>query len=166
MRLLYSHICKLSSPFFKNTKKIFANTREIIYNGDEVFKMNDVGTRIKHRRKELGYSAEKLAEMVGVSPATIYRYEKNEIANMGADKLRPIAKALGTTPGALMGWETDDSDEEEAFELREQLRRDPNRRMLLSLAKHGSAQDVRQAAALIDALRKTNPDFYDDDDPS
>ena len=66
--------------------------------------MNDIGARIKRRRKELGYSAEKLAEMVKLSPATIYRYEKNEIANMGADKLQPIAVALATTPGALMGW--------------------------------------------------------------
>lgn len=125
--------------------------------------MNDVGSRIKHRRKELGYSAEQLAEKVGVSPATIYRYEKNEIANMGADKLQPIADALSTTPGALMGW--DDGDDE-AFALREELRRDPDRRLLLSLAKHGSAKDVRQVAALIDALRATNPDFYDGDDPA
>ena len=125
--------------------------------------MNDVGSRIKHRRKELGYSAEQLAEKVGVSPATIYRYEKNEIANMGADKLQPIADALSTTPGALMGW--DDGDDE-TFALREELRRDPDRRLLLSLAKHGSAKDVRQVAALIDALRATNPDFYDGDDPA
>ena len=70
--------------------------------------MNYIGFRIKKRRKELGFSAEKLAEMVHVSPATIYRYEKNEIANMGADKLQPIAAALSTTPGTLMGW-IDDS---------------------------------------------------------
>ena len=130
----------------------------------EVFKMNDIGKRIKHRRKELGYSAEELAEKVGVSPATIYRYEKNDIANMGADKLRPIADALSTTPGALMGW--DDDDEDEAFALREEYRRDPDRRLLLSLARHGSARDVRQAAALIEALKATNPDFYDGDDPA
>lgn len=136
------------------------------YTIHEVFKMNDIGSRIKHRRKALGYSAERLAEMVGVSPATIYRYEKNEIANMGADKLRPIADALSTTPGALMGWADDNDSDDEAFALREQLRRDPNRRMLLSLAKHGTAQEVRQVAALIDALKATNPDFYNGDDPA
>ena len=125
--------------------------------------MTDIGKRIKLSRKALGYSAEQLAERVGVSPATIYRYEKNEIANMGADKLQPIADALDTTPGALMGW---DDPDDEAFELREQLRRDPNRRLLLSLARHGTAQQVRQVAALIDALKASNPDFYDGDDPA
>lgn len=125
--------------------------------------MSDIGKRIKRRRKELGYSAEKLAELVGVSPATIYRYEKNEITSMGADKLQPIADALSTTPGALMGW---NEGEDAAFDLRDRIRRDPNRRMLLSLAEHGSARDVRQVVALIDALKATNPDFYDGDDPA
>ncbi|MBQ8505882.1 MAG: helix-turn-helix domain-containing protein [Clostridia bacterium] len=64
-----------------------------------------IGERIKARRRELGYSAEMLAERTGLSPATIYRYESSDIANMRTDKLRPIALALSTTPAALMGWE-------------------------------------------------------------
>ncbi len=69
--------------------------------------MIDVGKRIKARRKEMGLSAEMVAASAEVSPATVYRYEKNEIANMGVDKLQPIADALNTTPAYLMGW-TDD----------------------------------------------------------
>lgn len=65
----------------------------------------DVGERIKQRRKQLGISAEALAEQLGVSPATIYRYESNDIMNMRIDKLEPIAKALQTTPAYLMGWD-------------------------------------------------------------
>jgi repressor LexA len=67
----------------------------------------DVGKRIKTRRKALGYSAEDLAAIIGVSPATIYRYESADIMNMRSDKLNPIAKALRTTPAYLMGWEDD-----------------------------------------------------------
>lgn len=47
----------------------------------------DIGERIKKRRKELGLSAEQIAEKLGVSPATIYRYESNDIMNMRIDKL-------------------------------------------------------------------------------
>ena len=39
----------------------------------------EIYERIKLRRKELGLSAEKVAEELGVSPATIYRYEKKDI---------------------------------------------------------------------------------------
>ena len=53
-----------------------------------------VGERIKSRRKEIGLSAEEVAKELGVSPATVYRYESNDIMNMRIDKLEPIAKAL------------------------------------------------------------------------
>ena len=66
-----------------------------------------VGERIKSRRKEIGLSAEQVAKELGVSPATVYRYESNDIMNMRIDKLEPIAKALRTTPAYLMGWEDD-----------------------------------------------------------
>lgn len=64
-----------------------------------------IGERIKARRKEIGMSAEQVADKLGVSPATIYRYESNDIANMRIDKLEPIADVLHTTPAYLMGWE-------------------------------------------------------------
>lgn len=61
-----------------------------------------INERIKNRRKELGLSAEEVAEKIGVSPATIYRYESADIMNMGIDKLIPLAEVLHTTPGYLM----------------------------------------------------------------
>ena len=63
------------------------------------------GQRMKERRKAIGISAERLAEMLGVSPATIYRYENGEIEKVPGDRLAPIAEALRTTPAYLMGWE-------------------------------------------------------------
>ena len=65
----------------------------------------NVGQRIKDRRKQLGISAEALAEMIGKSPATVYRYEKGEIKNVDSTVLLPIADALGVTPSYLMGWD-------------------------------------------------------------
>lgn len=70
----------------------------------------DIGERIKKRRKELGLSAEQVADKLGVSPATIYRYESNDIVNMRIDKLEPIADILNTSPAYLMGWEEDIND--------------------------------------------------------
>lgn len=67
----------------------------------------NIGEIIKNRRKELGMSAEDVAEIIGTSPATIYRYESNYITKMGVDKLTPIAKALRVSEAYLMGWTTD-----------------------------------------------------------
>ena len=63
------------------------------------------GERMKQRRKEIGLSAEKVAERLGVSPATIYRYEKGDIEKVPVDILAELAKILQTTPAYLMGWE-------------------------------------------------------------
>lgn len=71
--------------------------------------MLDIGARIKARRKDIGLSAEDIAEKINVSPATIYRYESGDILSMRIDKLTPIADALLTTEAYLMGW-TDDPD--------------------------------------------------------
>lgn len=62
------------------------------------------GERMKERRKALGISAEYVAEKLGVSPATIYRYEKGDIEKMPGNILEPIARVLCTSPSYLMGW--------------------------------------------------------------
>ena len=67
------------------------------------------GQRMKMRRKEIGLSAEKVAELLAVSPATIYRYENGDIDKVPGDRLAPIASALNTTPAYLMGWEDSDT---------------------------------------------------------
>lgn len=63
------------------------------------------GERIRARRKEVGVSADELADKVGVSRSTIFRWENGFIEKMPGDKLVPIARALQTTVGYLMGWE-------------------------------------------------------------
>lgn len=65
----------------------------------------NTGEMIKHYRTRVGMSAETLAASIGVSPSTIYRYENNDIANMGIDKLKAIAQVLNTEAHILLGWE-------------------------------------------------------------
>ena len=63
-----------------------------------------IGERIKHRREELGIAQTWLAEQIGTSKQNLYKYENGIIANIPADKVEAIAKALHTTPAYLMGW--------------------------------------------------------------
>ena len=65
-----------------------------------------IGERIKNRRIELGLSADDIAEKLGKSRATIYRYESGEIEKMPTTVLEPLADVLGVSPGYLMGWES------------------------------------------------------------
>lgn len=63
------------------------------------------GERMKARRKELGLSAEDVANALNVSRATVFRYEKGDIEKLPGAMLEPLAEVLHTTPAYLMGWE-------------------------------------------------------------
>lgn len=63
-----------------------------------------VGERIKRRRLQLGLSVDDIADKLGKSRATVYRYENGDIENMPYDVLIPLAKILDTRPGVLTGW--------------------------------------------------------------
>ena len=65
------------------------------------------GERIRQRRKDLGMTADVLAEAIGVSRSTMFRYENGYIEKMPMNNLVPIARALHTTVGYLMGWSED-----------------------------------------------------------
>ena len=73
----------------------------------------NIGKRIRDRRKELGLSADDLAEAIGKDRTTIYRYERGAIEKLPTNILVPIAEALHTTPAYLMGWDDDPMDYEE-----------------------------------------------------
>lgn len=64
-----------------------------------------VGARLRSRRKQLGFSAEYIAERLGCSPATVYRWENGDIEKMPIDSIVPVAAVLGVTPAYLLGWE-------------------------------------------------------------
>lgn len=64
----------------------------------------NIGERIKQRRKELNISADTVAEKLGVSRSTIFRYEKGDIEKLPTNILDDISSILNTTPAYLMGW--------------------------------------------------------------
>lgn len=66
-----------------------------------------IGERIKARRNELGLSAEEVARKIGKDRSTVYRYESNDIVKLPTTVLEPLARALNTTPAALMGYGED-----------------------------------------------------------
>ena len=71
----------------------------------------NIGQRIQQRRKELGLSADTVAEYLKKDRSTIYRYESNDIEKLPTAILEPLAKILKTTPAYLMGWEESPSND-------------------------------------------------------
>lgn len=67
------------------------------------------GERIKARRKQLSISADELAERVGVSRSTVFRWENGDVEKIPATDLNNVAIVLQTTAEYLFGF-VDDPD--------------------------------------------------------
>lgn len=67
----------------------------------------EMRTIIKNRRSELGLTLEEVARRVGVSRATVLRWETGAIQNLGRDKIAALAAALHVSPEFLLGWTED-----------------------------------------------------------
>lgn len=66
---------------------------------------------IKQRRIELGLTMADVAQSVGVSEATISRWESGDIANMKRDKIVSLAKALHVSPSFITGWDEPETED-------------------------------------------------------
>lgn len=65
----------------------------------------NINDRIKLRRHEMRVTLEDVAKHVGVTRATVQKYESGIISNIPSDKIEALAKALNCSPAYLMGWE-------------------------------------------------------------
>lgn len=76
----------------------------------EVIEVNK-GERIKKRREQIGLTQVALADMIGESKQTVYKYETGIVTNIPSDKIELIAKALRVQPEWIMGWTDTESVE-------------------------------------------------------
>lgn len=116
--------------------------------------------RIRENRRKMGLTQIELAKALNISQGSLSGYETGKI-EPDVNTMRKMADLFGVTLDTLFGDRIsvdDDMSDDELWELREQVRRDPERHYLFSLAKDASIDDVRQAVAVIDALKKTRKD--------
>ena len=114
------------------------------------------GKRIKSGRKELGLSAEAVAKKLGVSPATIYRYENGDIENPPIRLLEQLCGILKVTPIWLMGWDGYTNLINVDMELREyveELNSREEMRELFYFAKNLTKEDIGKNIKIMKVLK-------------
>jgi transcriptional regulator with XRE-family HTH domain len=84
----------------------------------ETMKANEV---MRVRRLELGLTQREIADRVGVTEATVSRWESGDIRNMRRDKIASLARALDISPAVLMDWEQYDAEAAERRKLAREL---------------------------------------------
>ena len=111
-----------------------------------------IGERIKKLRLQNNYTLDEIADKLGTSRQTIFKYENNIVTNIPSDKIEKLAVIFNVSPAYIMGWEKDDSlgDYEENIKYLEE-----NYPSLVDLYNEIHAND--QLVILFDKAKKLEP---------
>lgn len=112
--------------------------------------MSDFATNLRLFRKERGWTQQQLADKLGISYMSISNYERG-IRTPDYETLEAIADYLNVSIDTLFG-KDETPDELDGF--LEYLKNREEGRLLFSKLRGASTAEIRQAAAIIDALRK------------
>lgn len=113
--------------------------------------------KIRELRRKMGLTQVELANALNISQGSLSGYETGRI-EPDITTMRKMADYFSVTLDTLFGKDMQDIEnmsDEDIWNFREQVRRDPDRRYLFSIARNASIDDVRQAVAVIDALKKS-----------
>lgn len=118
----------------------------------------ELGNRIKDCRKELKLTLQDIADEIGVAKSTIQRYENGNIENIKLPVVEAIARVLDVSPSYLLGKTAEKklliNNDRELTEYLEELKNRSEMRMLFSVSKTATKEDVMRAVAIIEALKK------------
>src|SRR5438093_2668600 len=68
----------------------------------------ELGTKIRHRREQIGLSQADLAQLMHIAQGRISEWESGARTQMSLKNLRSLARALGVSADYLIGtWEDD-----------------------------------------------------------
>ena len=115
--------------------------------------------RLRELRDKQNMTQAQVASYLKVDRTTYVKYEKGQ-SNPDDDTKVKLAQLFGVTTDYLLGNDdtpqnnVTDSDEVELAEYLETLRTRPETRMLFSLTKGATKEDVEKAVAIIEALSK------------
>lgn len=116
----------------------------------------DTFDRIEYLLRTNGMSQSDLSKATGISTGLISQWKKRT-QNPSISKLAVVADYFGVTVDYLLGKEEKPvaTEDDELNEYLEELKTRPEMRMLFSLAKGATKQDVEQAVAIVEALFKS-----------
>lgn len=122
-----------------------------------------LGNYIKTLREKKELSQRQLAYLAGLSNTEISRIESGARENPSVDTLKRLAPHLGVSLEDLMdkaGYidsnkDTDNNKiiDDEVNELLETLRRRPEMKMLFSIGKKATKEDIEKAVKILEALK-------------
>lgn len=113
-----------------------------------------LGEKIKRYRKSLGMTQTELGERLGVKTNAVSKWECGRVEDIPTSKIKALAGLFNVPVSELIDDEAVAPKDDGLNEYLEMLRTRPECRMLFSVAKGATRDDVERAVAIIEALRE------------
>ena len=125
----------------------------------EVMNLSAFSETLSRLRRERGLTQAELGARLGISKSAVSMYECGN-REPELDLLRAMADLFGVSESVLLGRPESElvNADPELTEYLQQLRDRPELRMLFSLTKNATKQDVEAAVRIIEALRAPDAD--------
>lgn len=68
---------------------------------------NSIGNKLKTLRENKKLTLDEVAQKIGTSRQTLFKYENGIVTNIPSNKIEDLAGIYGVSPAYLMGWEDD-----------------------------------------------------------
>ena len=114
-----------------------------------------IDKRLEEAMRARGIRAVDLAEKTGIPKSSISHYMAGHNTPK-TDRIYYMATAINVNPAWLLGYDVPmennasiPDDEKDLVELREEMRRKPGMRMLFSLAKNATNEDLEAVARMM-----------------
>ena len=127
----------------------------------------EIGQLIRTRRENLGMSQAQLADAVKVSESAIAMYEAGR--RMPKPSTQEALADVFNVPKWAIRYSEDEvipktEDDDDLMQMREDMRRNPELRVIFDLQRKATKTELRQMKAFIQALRSGNE--AEDDNPA
>lgn len=118
--------------------------------------MSEISDRLLECIQKSGYSYGDLAKLAGIPKSAIQRYATGQTPKIPIDRLEALAEVLHVSSRYLMGWDEEEplvNDDPELTEMLTRVRDDPSLRMLFSLTKNATTEDIEKTIKIIQMFK-------------
>lgn len=112
---------------------------------------------IRYYREKADMYQSDLGKALGVSAQAVSKWELGK-SEPDWKSLTKMCQLFGITSDQLLGCnDQEEPEDDETFEIRERLRRDPEYRLLFDAARKATPEHLKAAAAMLKALEPEDP---------
>lgn len=116
--------------------------------------METTGQRLKRLRKASHLSQEQVGKAIGIGKQAVGKYENGLVKTLKQPQIKALAELFGVAPSYILCLDNEQKQKEtEMNEFLEELRQRPEMRMLFSVSKNCTKEDIEKAIRIIEALK-------------